>query len=307
MSLAGISSTSFSQLQANAAQLQSNPAQSYFRERGADLKQLGQALQSGDLAGAQQAYTTLTQLAQSAPWQTGANQQDPSSMRNVRRISRPSARPYNPEICRAPNKLSRSSSRIHMVATPASTAGSSQASGNTIAEIIVNLNNAGSNLLAPAASSAPATSGSATSATSSIAAPVDTAASGSATTPASSVAPADTTPSASSSPEIILNLGNSSGSSVPEITINLNQGSSGGSAPELVINLQNGSNGSTPEVTLNLNNGNGSASPAPEITLNVSSGGGSGSNGGNGLEFIFTPGPGGPASQSGGLQIDIVA
>ena len=60
MSLAGISSTSFSQLQANAAQLQSNPAQSYFRERGTDLQQLEQALQSGDLADAQQAYNALT-------------------------------------------------------------------------------------------------------------------------------------------------------------------------------------------------------------------------------------------------------
>ena len=78
MSLAGISSTSFSQLQANAAQLQSNPAQSYFRERGTDLKQLGQALQSGDLAGAQQAYNTLSQLAQSAPWHKSARTPDPS-------------------------------------------------------------------------------------------------------------------------------------------------------------------------------------------------------------------------------------
>src|ERR1700685_4230208 len=38
--------------------------QSFLQQRDADLKQLGQALQSGDLAGAQQAFTAIQALSQ---------------------------------------------------------------------------------------------------------------------------------------------------------------------------------------------------------------------------------------------------
>jgi hypothetical protein len=56
MSTAAVSSIStFHQLQA------------FYQQRTADLKQLGQALQSGDLAGAQQAFGTLQTLSQSGP------------------------------------------------------------------------------------------------------------------------------------------------------------------------------------------------------------------------------------------------
>jgi len=42
--------------------------QSFYQDRHADLKQLGNALQSGDLNGAQQAYNTLAALGQSGPF-----------------------------------------------------------------------------------------------------------------------------------------------------------------------------------------------------------------------------------------------
>ena len=45
--------------------------QSYFRQRGSDLQQLGQALQSGDLAGAQQEFSAIQTLGQSGPVANG--------------------------------------------------------------------------------------------------------------------------------------------------------------------------------------------------------------------------------------------
>lgn len=44
---------------------------SYFHQRGADLQQLGQALQSGDLGGAQQEFNTIQSLGQSGPFASG--------------------------------------------------------------------------------------------------------------------------------------------------------------------------------------------------------------------------------------------
>src|SRR5580658_6254475 len=42
--------------------------QSFYQNRQVDLKQLGSALQSGDLNGAQQAYNALATLGQSGPF-----------------------------------------------------------------------------------------------------------------------------------------------------------------------------------------------------------------------------------------------
>jgi hypothetical protein len=57
MSTAAVSSTSIFQ-----------ELQSFYQNRQSDLKQLGDALQSGNLNGAQQAYTTLAQLGQDGPF-----------------------------------------------------------------------------------------------------------------------------------------------------------------------------------------------------------------------------------------------
>jgi hypothetical protein len=45
--------------------------QTYFHQRSSDLQQLGQSLQSGDLAGAQKEYQTLQALGQSGPFANG--------------------------------------------------------------------------------------------------------------------------------------------------------------------------------------------------------------------------------------------
>src|SRR5271167_4593626 len=42
--------------------------QTFYQNRQVDLKQLGSALQSGDLKGAQQAYNTLAAIGQSGPY-----------------------------------------------------------------------------------------------------------------------------------------------------------------------------------------------------------------------------------------------
>lgn len=56
MSTSAVSSSSLSQ-----------QLQSYFKTRNSDVQQLGQALQSGNLTGAQAAYSTITSLAQGGP------------------------------------------------------------------------------------------------------------------------------------------------------------------------------------------------------------------------------------------------
>lgn len=45
--------------------------QQYFQQRGSDQQALGEALQSGDLAGAQQEYNALQTLAQGGPFANG--------------------------------------------------------------------------------------------------------------------------------------------------------------------------------------------------------------------------------------------
>jgi len=45
--------------------------QAYFQQRGSDLQQLGRALQSGDLAGAQQEFAAIQNLGQNGPFANG--------------------------------------------------------------------------------------------------------------------------------------------------------------------------------------------------------------------------------------------
>lgn len=63
--LAAISSSLTSQASA------SQTTDSYFKQRTADLKHLGQAIQSGNLSAAQQDYQNIQTLAQSGPFSNG--------------------------------------------------------------------------------------------------------------------------------------------------------------------------------------------------------------------------------------------
>jgi hypothetical protein len=100
--------------------------------------------------------------------------------------------------------------------------------------------------------------------------------------------------------------------------LNLSGGASSASVPELILNLGNSNNNGTagPELTLNFSNGTGNGSTNPEITLNFNSGGGNGSSapelvlnlGTTGsAEIAFNFGNSNGQSQSGGIQVDIVA
>jgi hypothetical protein len=60
MSTAAVSTTSIYQ-----------ELQTYFQARNSDLQQLGQALQSGDLAGAQQEFSAIQNLGQNGPFANG--------------------------------------------------------------------------------------------------------------------------------------------------------------------------------------------------------------------------------------------
>jgi len=241
MSLAGITSTSFFSPQSNPVQFQSNTAQSYFRQRGTDLRQLGQALQAGDLAGAQQAYNAITQLAQNAPWQNGATTGPFKIAQREQDFEAIGQALQSGDLVGAQKAFAALQQDLHPNRT---SAGPAQANANTIAEIILNLNNAGSTLLPPATASNPATASPATAPTVSPNSTTSAGAgtSGNTTSATPSASPTDNTPSADSSPEIIVNLGNGGGNSVPEIILNLSQlnlsqGNSGGSAPELILNL----------------------------------------------------------------------
>ncbi len=66
-----LTSTQPSSAAADSASSIYQQLQAYRQQRQADLAQLGQALQSGDLAGAQSAFDTLTALGQSGPNKNG--------------------------------------------------------------------------------------------------------------------------------------------------------------------------------------------------------------------------------------------
>ena len=61
----------------------SSDLQNAFKQRMSDFKQLGDSLQSGDLAGAQQAFATLQQDAQTTGRPSGADSQADAAMQKL--------------------------------------------------------------------------------------------------------------------------------------------------------------------------------------------------------------------------------
>ncbi|HXM67650.1 MAG TPA: hypothetical protein VN911_13025 [Candidatus Acidoferrum sp.] len=189
----------------------------YFQTRQSDLKQLGQALQSGDLAGAQTAYNNIASLGQNGPFAGGnpfrANQTDQKFANLGQALQSGDLAGAQQAFASLGSAGGRGNRQLDPLPstgpTPASSIGP---------EIIINLS--------------PATTGNVS--------PLPTA-----TTP---------TPAASNGPEIILNLGpissGSGGSASPEqITISLSSPAGGGEQVSIGI----GSQGSTAEqLTFNL-------------------------------------------------------
>src|SRR5271163_4633633 len=167
MSTAAISSSSIYQ-----------QTEQYFQTRQSDLQQLGQALQSGDLADAQTAYNNIVQLGQSGPFASGDPFLRPQREQDFTAIGQAL---QSGDLAGAQAAFSTLQSTFKREATQ-----NSPSAGST----------------------------------------------------------------SSSGPEIILNLGNNSGSTSPEqITINLNPTSGGGEQVSLSIGSQ-GSNAQ--EITFNL-------------------------------------------------------
>jgi len=212
MSTAAVSSSSlYQQLQA------------FFQTRNSDVQQLGQALQNGDLAGAQQAFSTLTQLGQEGPFKNGDTFRVSQREQDFNAIGQAL---QNGDLAGAQAAFTTLQSTFNRQ--------SGAGSGSTGAEppvVILNIGNTGATA---ASSAAPAASGTAAPA---------------ATPTAAAAAPAASS-TAGTAPEIVINLGSGTGSSPEQITLSLNNQANGGE--QLTIGVGNQQGGNAEQVTLNL-------------------------------------------------------
>src|ERR1035441_1373859 len=176
--------------------------QAFRQQRQADVAQLGQALQSGDLAGAQAAFDALTALGQSGPNKNGATFARADRNQDFQAIGQAL---QNGDLAGAQAAFASLSSTFGQQSQQAQTAISAYHA--VASEIVINLGGA---------SSSNAASGSTT-------------------------------------PEIVVNLGQGNGSSSAspeEVQINLGNGSSGA---QITIDATQGKNGNADQITINLN------------------------------------------------------
>jgi len=207
--------------------------QSFYQQRQSDVQQLGQALQSGNLAGAQQAFNAIQTLGQSGPFASG----DP--FRNSTRESDFSAigqALQSGDLAGAQTAFAALQSTFHQQNQPPSE--------STGPAVVVNLGSStGATTLPDAAVPSSSTATSATSSTSS-----------------------------TSGPEIIINLPantgageqltigvNDTGSGTDQLTISLGTQQSPSSQDQITLNLNANSN---EQIVLNLLNGQAST-PSP--------------------------------------------
>jgi hypothetical protein len=206
MSTAGISSSSLIQ------------GAEYFQDRKSDLQQLGQALQAGNLAGAQQDFATIQNLGQNGPFANGnafavaARQQDFNAIGQALQSG---------DLAGAQTALTQLQSTFQ----PGGSTGPVLDPGPAV---IINIS-------APAAASTTSTTGATSPATT---APATT-------TPATNT----TAPASTAGPEIVLNLGSGTGNGPEEITISLNNSSSG---EQLTIGVGTQQNPNAQQLTFNL-------------------------------------------------------
>ncbi|HZR56067.1 MAG TPA: hypothetical protein VFA74_04275 [Terriglobales bacterium] len=261
---------------ANSTVFQPGPLTSFFHERRTDLSQLGQALQSGDLTGAQTAYNTLATLSQNGSFSGSAT----NPFRNTQRsqdFATIGQDLQNGDLTGAQAAYADlvNSFRKHPANTPAE---SGAGPAITITITGGNGNSATENTTNTATTGTSATSNSTDSntATSPITSTVGT--TPSTTTTPTTTPNTTTTPSTNpaSGPEIVLNLNNGTGSNTPEIVLNFGSGSgSTSSTPatatpgEVILNLGNTSN---EQVTINLSE-NASGGEQVGISVNPTSSG----------------------------------
>jgi hypothetical protein len=187
--------------------------QSFYQQRQADVKQLGQALKSGDLAGAQQAFNALQTLGQSGPF---ANADPFSNNQREQDFVAIGQALQSGDLAGAQQAFSALQSSFH------NRNQETNASNSYGPAVVVNLGGTNSNSEPSGNASAarPAASG------------------------ASSAGPS------SSGPEIIINLGANSG---PEqLTIDVNNTGSGAEQLQISLGTQQNP-ASQEKITLNLN------------------------------------------------------
>jgi hypothetical protein len=202
MSTAAVSSSSLNQ-----------QIQQYFQTRRSDLQQLGQALNSGDLATAQTEFNNITTLGQSGPFASG----NAFALSNPQQAFATLQSTFQRSGGGTPTPIANPGSPNNPAPVVTAAPTLTPIASSPGPEIIINLSSG----------------------------------SGSTSTASSAPTSSSTTSTGTSGPEIVLNLGN--GSSTPEqITISLGSASSSG-VEQLSISVGNQQNPNAQEVTLNLN------------------------------------------------------
>jgi hypothetical protein len=189
--------------------------QTYFQARNSDLKQLGQALQSGDLAGAQQEFSAIQNLGQGGPFANGNEFRSNQRQQDFNAIG---------QALQAGDLAGAQQAFAQLTSTTLQHHHSSEAPPS----VVVNLS------LASTAASAPTAAPASAPAPSSTSAPQPTAASSTGSAPGT---------------EIILNLGNITPGE--QINIGISNGSNG--SEQVTIGVSNQQNQSAEQITLNLN------------------------------------------------------
>lgn len=219
--------------------------QAYRQQRQADVAQLGQDLQAGNLSAAQQDFAALTALGQSGPNKNGQPFQRADRTQDFQAIGQAL---QSGDLAGAQSAFVNLQSTFGKQNQQAQAAISAYNSG--ITEIVINF--------APPASTTP---------------PIEPPAVQAPPSEPPVRNPALTNAGADRAPELVINLGgafgtsSSAGSSSPELVINLGQGSnSSSSSPEQVqINFGSGSSGAT--VSIDATQGQNSNSE--QVTVNL--------------------------------------
>ncbi len=252
--------------------------QSYRQQKQADLTQLGQDLTAGNASAAQQDFNTLTALGQSGPNANGQVFQNSAREQNFQALGQAL---QAGDLAGAQSDFANLSSTLNAVQTPPAigpepavppaTAAATSASG--IDEIIINLN-LGSPSGTGSSSSSGSTAAGSTEGGSTPEIVINLGENGSPSTAPEEITinlGAPSSASASSSSSTTSTSSNSSstaattGSTIPEIVLNIGQasGSSSGSPEEITINL--GGSGSGAQITIDDNQGQSGGSGQPQV------------------------------------------
>jgi hypothetical protein len=217
---------------------------SFRQQRTADVTQLGQDLQAGDLNAAQQDFSTLTALGQNGPAKNGQVFQQAAHVQDLQAVGQAL---QSGDLASAQSAFTTLASTLGnqnpQVQKPIPTY-----NGAPTEIIIINVGNDAGNTVGGGTVANPSTAGTPSTGTSS-------------TGTSSAAAPSATGSSGSSTPEIVIKLGQA-GSSSPVGNTNSNN-------EEITINLGTGSSGT--QITIDQGQSQGqtqNGSPANDVTIN---------------------------------------